>query len=95
MIVRIVKMVFLEDKTEVFENIFASAKNKIASFEGCRGVELLQDTFHANIFFTVSIWDDASALEKYRNSEIFISTWAETKILFAGKPEAWSLQQKM
>ncbi|MFN0274778.1 MAG: putative quinol monooxygenase [Chitinophagales bacterium] len=76
-------------------SIFASAKNKISSFRGCRGVELLEDTLHSNTFFTISLWDDLGALEDYRNSELFKATWIETKILFAEKAEAWSLERKM
>jgi quinol monooxygenase YgiN len=51
---------------------------------------LLQDENDKNIFFTYSIWENDEALQAYRNSELFETTWAKTKILFAGKPEAWS-----
>jgi hypothetical protein len=29
-------------------------------------------------------------LEAYRSSELFEQTWAETKILFDDRPQAWS-----
>jgi quinol monooxygenase YgiN len=91
MIIRIVKMTFIPDKVNDFLNVFADAKNKILNCEGCKHVELLQDTEHQNILFTYSHWEKPEDLEKYRNSELFITTWAKTKILFAGKAEAWSL----
>ncbi|MBC8048249.1 MAG: antibiotic biosynthesis monooxygenase [Fimbriimonadaceae bacterium] len=93
MIVRIVKMTFQKERIQEFVEVFASAQHKIASFDGCNGVELMRDTFHTNIFFTISLWNDLDALEQYRNSELFNITWAKTKILFAGKPEAWSVEK--
>jgi hypothetical protein len=31
-------------------------------------------------------------LNAYRNSELFAGVWGRTKVLFAEKAEAWSLQ---
>ena len=91
MIRRIVKMSFRHDETETFRAVFAEAQPRISSFPGCHGVELLQDILHPHIFFTFSVWDDHEALERYRASELFNTTWAKTKILFNDKPEAWSV----
>jgi heme-degrading monooxygenase HmoA len=44
------------------------------------------------MLFTLSIWDDETALEAYRQSELFQTTWAKTKVLFAEKAEAWSVE---
>lgn len=84
-------MTFQEDKLEEFKTIFEESKARIRGFEGCHHVELLQGVEPNNIFFTFSIWDSEAALNKYRHSELFQTTWARTKILFSGKPEAWSV----
>jgi quinol monooxygenase YgiN len=92
MIVRVVKMTFVAEKLDDFLAVFAASKDKIRNFEGCQHLELLQDTKHKNILFTYSHWDSEAHLEEYRNSELFKTTWAKTKVLFAGKAEAWSLK---
>jgi hypothetical protein len=32
-------------------------------------------------------------LENYRNSDLFKGVWAETKIKFSDRPEAWSFEE--
>ena len=95
MLIRIVRMYFQEDKTEEFLNIFEQSKHLIRAFEGCEYLELWQDLHLPNVFCTHSHWINESCLEKYRQSELFRSTWAKTKILFAEKPQAFSLQSKL
>ncbi|MFN3315870.1 MAG: putative quinol monooxygenase [Raineya sp.] len=92
MLIRIVRMYFQEEKTEDFLNIFEQSKKLIRNFEGCEHLELWQDAHCPNVFCTYSHWIDESYLEKYRQSELFKSTWAKTKILFAEKPQAFSVQ---
>ena len=92
MIKRLVKLTFQEDKIENFKEIFETSKNKIKAMKGCQHVELLQDVAQSNVFFTLSLWDTEGALDNYRHSELFTSTWARTKILFSAKPEAWSTE---
>lgn len=92
MIKRLVKLTFQEDKIEDFKNIFESSKDKIKAMEGCKHVEVLQDIIQPNVFFTLSIWDTEGALNRYRDSELFKTTWAKTKILFSDKPMAWSTE---
>lgn len=92
MIIRIVKMTFAPGNEVEFLKIFFESKNKIRSFKGCNHLELLKDTNAGNIYFTYSIWDDEKALDHYRFSELFKSTWAKTKPLFLKKAEAWSLE---
>lgn len=94
MIKRIVKLTFKIEEIERFQEIFEESKNKIASFPGCDYVELLQQADDPRVFFTYSLWRDVEALDDYRHSELFQSTWAKTKVLFDGKPEAWSLNFK-
>jgi quinol monooxygenase YgiN len=84
-------MYFQEDKIEDFLKIFEESKNLIRTFEGCEHLELWQDTSLPNVFCTYSHWKDESYLEKYRQSELFQTTWAKTKMLFAEKPQAFSL----
>ncbi len=92
MIVRIVKMSFRAEELDNFKQIFLTTKDKIRNFEGCKYVELLNDIQKPTIFFTYSHWESEEHLEKYRHSELFKTTWAKTKILFAEKAETWSVQ---
>ena len=91
MIKRIVKLTFLEDKTDDFFTIFESSKSLIRKFPGCRHVELLRAKHKPTLFFTFSIWDSEEALENYRHSELFKNTWRKTKALFSDKPAAWTV----
>lgn len=91
MIHRFVKMIFRKEEVENFKTIFTSKQALIAGFEGCEKVNLLQDQQNECVFFTHSIWRSAQDLENYRASSLFRTTWAETKVLFDGKPEAWSV----
>ncbi|MCW3070654.1 MAG: antibiotic biosynthesis monooxygenase [Bacteroidetes bacterium] len=93
MIIRIVKMSFAPEKVNEFLQLFDSSKQQIRNFEGCRHLELLKEANQKNIFFTYSYWENESDLEHYRNSALFAGVWANTKILFNDKPQAWSLVQ--
>lgn len=93
-IIRIVKMVFREDKIDVFQALFDGRKERIRNFEGCRHLELWQDEKQKNIFFTYSIWENEGFLDHYRFSEFFKEIWGMTKELFAEKAEAWTLREK-
>jgi len=92
MLIRIVKMEFEPGKVNDFLALFTSTRSKIAAFEGCEGVQLLNDVKSANVFFTYSTWETEQHLENYRNSELFKQTWEKTKAMFCGKPQAWSLK---
>jgi len=91
MIKRIVKLTFQNDKIDDFINIFETSKSKIRNFKGCRHVELLRAQSPQNVFFTFSIWENETALENYRHSKLFRTTWSQTKILFSDKPAAWTV----
>ena len=84
-------MDFDPEKVKDFLELFAVVEPKIASFPGCNHLELCQDPSLEHVYFTFSIWENESALESYRHSELFKSTWEKTKILFGGKPLAYSL----
>ncbi|MBK8056266.1 MAG: antibiotic biosynthesis monooxygenase [Saprospiraceae bacterium] len=92
-ILRIVRLSFSEDKVEDFIEIFENSKSLIRAFEGCQGLRLYRDHLHQNVFYTYSLWKSNDDLEKYRNSELFKSTWQKTKLLFNTKPMAFSLEE--
>ncbi len=92
MIKRIVKMTFREEDLASFLHIFEEVNTKIKALDGCHHLELLQDLSDPAVLFTYSFWENEAALSAYRESELFNETWKETKALFAGKPEAWSVR---
>lgn len=90
-ILRIVRLSFKEDKIDDFINIFNTHHSLIEGFSGCFSVKLKRDFYQPNIFYTVSEWESQEALDQYRKSELFVSTWDKTKVLFNDKPQAYSL----
>tara|TARA_R110002073_G_scaffold336490_1_gene534003 strand:+ start:25723 stop:26019 length:297 start_codon:yes stop_codon:yes gene_type:complete len=93
MLVRIVKMGFYPEHIETFLTNFHTKKEHIRNSSGCRLLELYRDQEDSTVFFTYSYWDAEEDLENYRNSELFKNVWAETKVLFNTKPEAWSVDK--
>lgn len=93
MLIRIVRMTFREDALDAFHQIFDRSKEHIRAFPGCRHLELLHDLDHPNVRMTYSHWTGPNALEAYRRSELFQTTWAATKVLFAERPVAFSAGQ--
>ncbi|NME70494.1 putative quinol monooxygenase [Flammeovirga aprica] len=91
MLHRFVRMSFKQECVEEFENLFLEVKGTIEKFEGCKSVELLQDATAKNQFMTFSIWENEKALDNYRQSAFFQSTWKKTKTLFNDKPKAFSM----
>jgi len=90
MLVRIVRMTFRPDRLDAFLALFRASAPHIRAFPGCRHLALLEDAHYPNILTTYSLWESAEALERYRHSDLFRSTWAETKPLFAAPPIAHS-----
>ncbi len=95
MITRIVRMEFDSEKVEQFLALFNATKSQIRHFPGVQHLELHRDAQNSNVFYTYSHWDNAESLEAYRTSALFESVWSRTKILFAGRPQAFSLVQEM
>lgn len=93
MITRIVKLTFKPEETDRFLALFEDSKVAIGNFPGQLDLALLRDRSQDHVFFTISVWEDESALEAYRNSSLFATVWAQTKVLFAEKAEAWSLDE--
>ncbi|MGA0557774.1 putative quinol monooxygenase [Larkinella sp. VNQ87] len=92
MLIRVVRMTFQEGKTGDFLAIFERSKRQIRAFPGCCHLELLRDRDQPAVFVTYSHWESPEALEQYRQSELFRTTWADTKVLFAERPAAFSLE---
>lgn len=91
MLIRIVRMDFEPEKVNDFLKLFESVEEKIKTFPGCSHLELCKDAKLDHVYYTFSKWEGESDLEKYRHSELFEDTWAKTKMLFGGKPLAYSL----
>lgn len=92
MIKRIVKLHFRQEHTEAFLQLFADTKRQIRHFPGCAHLELLRQKDDPSVFFTYSFWENEAALEAYRQSELFEKTWKATKVLFAEKAQAWTVE---
>lgn len=93
MIKRIVKLTFQPALVPDFMAIFEESKAKIRVFDGNLYLELLRDIAQPHVLFTLSFWEDEAALERYRQSELFRTTWAKTKALFAEKAAAWTVEE--
>lgn len=92
MIRRIVKMTFREEAIDQFYPVFDRVKHDISRFPGCRSLQLLRVKDNPAMLFTLSTWEHEEDLEAYRNSELFRETWRQTKALFAGNAEAWTVE---
>ena len=93
MITRIVRMHFRPEERQAFLDIFNASKHLIRQFDGCQYLRLYNEAACPEVFFTFSVWTSAAHLDAYRNSTLFQETWADTKALFADRPQAWSLEE--
>ena len=91
MITRIVQLEFKEETIDQFLDFFEGVKDVVNNFEGCRGMKLYRDVDRPYIVMTYSHWENAEALERYRNSDAFGEIWPNIKPWFVGKPLAWSV----
>jgi len=85
-------MTFDENKIEDFIKCTQKIRDAIENFKGCTHLEILQDAERKNIFFTYSKWESEADLESYRKSDFFRIIWPNTKKMFSGKPEAWTVR---
>lgn len=90
MITRIVRMYFTPGGAVSFLALFAARQQMIRTYPGCRSLHLWQDAEDRNCFMTYSEWHDAEALAQYRQSDLFREVWAQTKVHFRKRPEAFS-----
>lgn len=87
-------MTFQPALVDEFLVIFEESSPKIRAFPGCLHLELWRSTEAGTaVLFTYSHWEDEDALEAYRQSDLFSGTWARTKVLFAARPEAWTVEK--
>lgn len=93
MIIRIVRMHFTEAGVEEFLEIFRANQHHIRSFPGCTHLQLLTDFHDPLCYTTLSHWQSADDLEKYRQSELFGSVWGRVKGLFSERSQAFSLEK--
>lgn len=91
MITRIVKLTFDPERLSEFHAIWKVSRSKIINFDGCIFVEMYQSRDPSNVCFTYSQWDSEDDLNAYRHSDTFAEVWAQTKALFADRPQAWTL----
>ena len=94
MLLRTVRMTFHPARVADFLALFEATRDRIASAPGCRSLDLWRDARFPNVLTTVSLWDDARALDAYRRSDLFRETWARTTPLFAAAPVALSHVQE-
>lgn len=93
MLIRIVRMHFQADKLDQFLAIFARSHGRIRAFPGCHHLDLLIDPDNPTVRMTYSLWESQEALEAYRQSQLFRTTWTATKVLFSEKPLAFSAEK--
>ena len=89
---RFVKLTLKREYIEAFRAKFDAVNAQIAAMPGCNGVRLLQDIADPCVFFTHSEWESEAALNAYRESPLFITTWAVVKTWFSERATAWSLE---
>ncbi len=90
MLVRIVRMTFAPESVDAFLEHFEASAPRIRGFPGCRHLELWRDADTPTVYTTYSHWDSRAALDRYRKSRLFTSTWASVKPLFSAPPDAHS-----
>lgn len=90
MLVRIVRLTIDPEELDTFLQEFDAAAPRIRQFPGCNHLELWKALDRPNICTTCSHWVDSEALNAYRDSELFRSTWSTVKPLFAAPPDAHS-----
>ena len=86
-------MTFQEDKVGEFLDLFQRSREQIRHFPGCLHLELWQDYHLSNVYLTHSRWESEEALNSYRQSDLFTTTWAQTKVLFAAQPQVFSVRK--
>lgn len=83
-------MTFRPDALPDFLALFDATAPHIRAFQGCLHLELWQDGRYPNQLTTYSHWASEDALEAYRRSDLFGTTWRTTKAWFAAPAVAHS-----
>ncbi|HBK87057.1 MAG: antibiotic biosynthesis monooxygenase [Cyclobacteriaceae bacterium] len=92
MIIRIVRMHFTDASLPRFLEIFNNHKLAIRNFPGCTHLQLMKDPADPLCLTTLSHWNLATDLERYRTSELFEGVWRQVKPLFGARTQAFSLE---
>jgi len=90
-ILRIVRLTFKKEHVNDFKLLFEKIRPQIESFEGCLELQIFRDNELENVFYTLSRWLSATHLEKYRNSDLFKTTWENVSRWFDDKPKGFTL----
>jgi quinol monooxygenase YgiN len=90
MLIRLVRMTFAPEAVDTFLERFDETAPQIRGFPGCRHLELWRDADAPAVFTTHSHWESEEALEQYRHSDLFQTTWNDVKPLFDDRPRAHS-----
>lgn len=91
MLLRIVRLTLAPDRVADFLTLFRASENQIRQQPGCQHLELWQDADDPRIYCTYSHWDDAAALNAYRQSALFGQVWPATKRLLTAPAQAFSV----
>lgn len=94
MITRIVRLSIQEEEAAEFLKIFKETYNAIRFSEGCHELRLYRDINQPTIFITFSKWESEGALNLYRQSALFRSTWSTVKKMFKDSPVAFSMSEE-
>ncbi len=92
MLIRIVKLSILPEKTSEFEEYFRQNRPRILEHSGCQEISLLRSSSQ-DVYITQSLWTDEESLERYRTSEFFRGIWPQAKTFFSAPAEAWSVEK--
>ena len=90
MLIRIVRLTFEPAWVDDFVAVFERTSPEIRATAGCHHLELWRDADFPHVFTTYSHWENEDALDRYRSSELFRSTWGQVKPHFTAPPEAHS-----
>ena len=86
-------MTIRTEEIDRFVQLFEVHREAISSMPGCLGLKLHNQTEPTGVFFTYSIWQSESDLERYRKSPLFQSIWPQVKALFHCPAEAWTVNE--
>ena len=85
-------MELADAKAESFAAIFESRNPASIKAAGCHEVKLYKDKENEHCIFTISIWESEEALNTYRDSSFFKTTWSMVKPMLSKKAQVWSLE---
>ncbi|WP_109831775.1 putative quinol monooxygenase [Reichenbachiella versicolor] len=97
MIVRIVRLDFVDGGKEKFFGLLDEVGVKIRNQPGCTHLEILEDVHKKSHVITYSYWESEEDLNNYRNSLFFRGVWPQIKALLAKPASAnsYSVNRKI